>query len=192
MNNNILKYGWIILIILSASCKVEFTRTLRKQIEAKGLDLKKIQYYNSKPIMLKRDLSSAETKVTSGEGITEKGQSIEIIEIKKNTPGVCDKIFDDRMHIKFEIGNDRYLIFEEHLYTGFYQMKADKWDRSKALSGVNPSELSSFESFRGVVNYDGKTYYTNNYIIKPRLLIKKKESVKTVTKRRQAKGVIVE
>lgn len=178
------------LMILTTSCKVTFTRSLRAQIEDQGLNLKKIQYYNSQPIVLKRVLSKSETTVTSGEVRLENGLNVEQIEIKKNTPGVLDSIAGEVMYIRFEQGPNRYIKFSDNAY-GQYEMKAERWDPKSVGAQTNQGYAQFFELNKGEVMYEGKKYYTNTTLSKAKLKIKKKETSKVAVKRRRASGVRV-
>lgn len=179
------------LMIIATSCKVTFTRDLRSQIEAQGLNPKKIQYYNSQAIVLKRVLSTSETKVASGEVRLENGMNVEQIEIKKNTPGILDSVSGDLMYIRFEQGANRYLVFKDNAY-GEYELKADKWDPKTVGTQTTGGYAQFFELNKGEVSYEGKKYYTNTTINKPKLKIKKKETSKVAVKRRKATGVKVQ
>ena len=84
-------YGCVIvlLVLVFTNCKVPFTGPLRGNLVKQKLELNKIQYYNSKTIVLKRVVSSSETEVLSGTVTMQNEiQMIEEIEIKKNTPGI--------------------------------------------------------------------------------------------------------
>ncbi|MBN4051878.1 hypothetical protein JYT53_00085 [Cytophagaceae bacterium AH-315-L13] len=152
------------------SCKVEFTNTLRTQIESRGLEISKIQFYNSKEIILERELSSKEAQITSGEIILEQGKIIERIIIKKETPGICDSLFSEGLRIRFEQGNKTYLIFSDKGYSGSnYSLSADKWKTNNEL------EQPVVVYYSGILNYGGFTYTTNSFANKPILLVKKKE-----------------
>ncbi len=175
-------------LIFLSGCKVTFTRSIRSQIEAKGLELKKIQYYNSQKIVLKRVLTNKDANVTSGEVRLENGMYVEQVEIDKNTPGVVEEVREGALLIRFEEGENRTLLFEEDRAFGEYVLKTEKWDRNKS----NSQYSEFFNLYNGEVMYDNKKYYINNSLSKPRLKIKKKESNNVTVDRRKAKGVLVE
>jgi hypothetical protein len=177
--------------LLMTSCKVTFTEPLRTQIESNGLDLKKVQYYNSKTIVLKRVMATNEPKVTSGQVRMENGMMIEEIQIKKNTPGVIDSIGPGKVRIRFEQGAGRTLLFEPNIY-GQYEMKADKWDSKSTGTQTGAGYAEFFQTYQGEVTYEGKKYYYNTSIGKPVLMIKKKESSKISKNTRKATGIKVQ
>jgi hypothetical protein len=177
-------------LLFATSCKVTFTGDLRSKIEAQGLDLKKIQYYNSQKIVLRRVLSTSDTRVTSGEVRLQNGLMVEEIQIKKNTPGVCDSLFKDGMFVRFEHEPGRFLVFKQGGY-GEYEMKADKWD-PKSVGTQNSEGYAQFlELNKGEVIYEGKKYFTNTTISRPKLKIKKTETSKFAKNSRKAAGVKV-
>lgn len=190
-----LLFGFMLLTTLSC-CKVLFTQDIRDDLVKNNIDLKKIQYYNSQKIVLSRFLSSSETKVTAGEVKLEKGKYIEIIDIKKNTPGVCDSVSEDRLNIKFEAGPNKYITFKKaNKYQGYYEMYADEWTKKNIVIPLSSEEdisIVDYDLYTGKVRYDSKLYYTKRYSTKPRLKIKKTGTTKTTRKVRKVKGMRVE
>ena len=191
MNKRISGILFIAIVILTSSCKVTFTEPVRTQIEANNLDLKKVQYYNSKAIILKRVIATNEQKVTSGQVRMENGVMIEEIQIKKNTPGVIDEIEPGKIRIRFEQGEGRTLLFEPNIY-GQYELKADKWDSKSVGTQTNSGYAEFFQTYQGEVMYEGKKYYFNTAVAKPTLKIKKKGSSKISKNTRKASGIKVQ
>ncbi len=181
----------IALLIFATSCKVTFTGDLRSKIEAQGLDLKKIQYYNSQSIVLRRVLSTSDTKVAGGEVRLQNGLMVEEIQIKKNTPGVCDSLFKNGMFVRFENEKGRFLLFTQGGY-GEYEMKADRWDAQTLGTQTSAGYAQFLELNKGEVIYEGKKYFTNTTISRPKLKIKKTESSKFAKNSRKASGVKVQ
>ena len=159
------------LVIFSLnSCKVSFTGVLKVNLEKQELELEKIQYYNSKTIILKRVVSSKETEVLSGKVTMQNGQMIEEIEIKKNTPGIMVNSSDNQMHIKFEPGNQKgnFLVFE-----------------------LSNDKRFVLRNQKGKVNYHDAIYRSNGESAYAELLIQKKSSRAVTYNKRKAKGVKV-
>tara|TARA_B100001093_G_scaffold408404_1_gene397236 strand:- start:662 stop:1180 length:519 start_codon:yes stop_codon:yes gene_type:complete len=159
-----------IIILSFSSCKVSFNGSLKVNLEKQELELEKIQYYNSKTIILKRVVSSNETEVLSGKVTLQNGQMIEEIEIKKNTPGIMVNSSLNEMHIKFEPGNQKgnFLVFE---------LSSDK--------------RFVLRNQKGKVNYHDAIYRSNGESAYAELLIKKKSSRAVTYNKRKAKGVKV-
>lgn len=182
---------FIAILVLASSCKVTFTEPVRSQIETNNLDLKKVQYYNSKTIVLKRVMSTNEPRVTSGKVSMENGVMIEEIQIKKNTPGIIDSLGKGEIRVRFEQGQGRTLLFAPNIY-GHYELKADKWDAKSVGTQTGSGYAEFFQTYQGQVTYEGKKYYFNTAVAKPTLKIKKKESSKISKNTRRASGVRVE
>ena len=161
---------FLITIICLSSCKVSFNGGQKIYLEKQGIDLSKIQYYNSKSIILKRVVSSKETEVLSGTVTMQNGQMIEEIEIKKNTPGILTNSTENAMYIQFEPGvmKENYLIFE-----------------------LSPNKKFNLRHNEGKINYHQSIYRSVITQPFPELLIKKKISRAVIYKRRKAKGVKV-
>ena len=165
-------YGFVVAlsIIIFTNCKVSFTGPLRGNLEKQKLELNKIQYYNSKTIVLKRVVSSSETEVLSGTVTMQNGQMIEEIEIKKNTPGVLVKSTPNEMHVRFEPGDQKgnFLVF-----------------------ALAKNQKYTLLAKKNKVNYHEGVYRTTVAPPYSDLLIKKKSSGATTYKKRKAKGVKV-
>ncbi len=103
-----------------------FDQKMRQNIESYKIDLPDIQFYNSKKIVLERNLSYEETKVASGKIRFENGKIIEKVTIKKRTPGVCENFDDDFLDVSFEQGDNNTLRFirdkKDH-----YRLSALEW-----------------------------------------------------------------
>lgn len=190
----------LLLIPLFTSCKVHFTHGIKEELQSNDVDLKKIQYYNSNDIELKRFISKSETKVASGEVQTNQGRYIEIIRIDKNTPGICDSVGDEELFIRFERGEGKVLRFKrDDSVDDHYVLHADEWDPDEidrenipSLEGSTNYAAVGENEYTGKIQYGGHTYYTRNYEEKPKLKIKKTETSTTETETREVEGIEVE
>ena len=185
-------------LVFFSSCKVAFTDRIRNQVEAGGINLSKIQYYNSEKIVLKRTLSSKEVSVASGKVIVQNGEYVEIIKIKKNTPGICDSIQSKQLYIGFENGLKGGLAFAKTSEQGVgnvYQLKPlDCKTVKRSTINVNPKSKNSLPIERVdkevnvcTVQYNNQTYTTELNVM-PTLLIKKSSLNNKSVKKRVAKG----
>lgn len=118
----------IIISIVFGACNstMYFTQDMRNNLNDNDLNVADVQFYNSKKLILKRNLNYDETKIARGEIKLENGQYIEEIIIPKNTPGVAVDYSNNRVDIAFEQGFNRDLKFvlnEENLY----QITALSW-----------------------------------------------------------------
>lgn len=128
MKQNISLYLLFFVLLVSYSCsnKVLFTRQMRDNLKQNQLLENEVQYYNSSKIILKRNLSYAETKIASGQIRFENGQYVEEIVIPSNTPGVAVEQSKETMNISFETGENRQLAFKCNS-DGYYQLSALSW-----------------------------------------------------------------
>jgi len=194
-----LKYFFIITTFFS--CKVVFTEKIRNQIENNGVDLSKVQFYNSDKIVLKRSLSSEEVKVASGKISVEKGNYVEIIKINKKTPGRCNNFDKDHLSISFENGPNRDFIFYNNNVnsdTSIYEFKPEELKKIKKSSielSNDKSKLLPIQSVQKDINecsifYDNKKYKIE-LISMPYLIVRKSHFNKKSVNRRKVKGIIV-
>ncbi len=177
------KYHWLyiiatILTITSCSKKIPFTSSVRNKLERIGVDIKDLQYYNSNEIILRRQIDSSKVKIASGVVKYENGKYIEEIIFKKNTPGICDAIKDDkRISVSFENGVDNNLTFGDmNASMGkYYVLGSKEWKNYKS------------ETIYNGVKYDIHTPYGVPY-----LTIKNQKVLKEDKDSRVAKGRKIE
>ncbi len=138
----ILLFGLSFLMLISSCSKtIYFSQDMRNNLNKNFLSLDKIQFYNSRKIILRRNLSYADTKVARGEIKLLNGQYVEKIIIPKNTPGVAVSEGGNYISVAFENGAYRFLKFvlnDENQY----QISANKWSNNY-----------------GKVKYDTLVYY---------------------------------
>ncbi len=120
----------IVMMLLGSACSksIYFTQVMKYQVEDHGIDLRDVQFYNSRKFILQRNLTIEETKVAQGKIRFENGQFIEQIIIKKNTPGVCEEIEPNALMISFETGENRNLKFVLNTKDN-YQISALDWTK---------------------------------------------------------------
>lgn len=135
----------IFSLLLLSSCGPElvpFTTQVEREIGLNKQQLAKVQFYNSSPIILYRELSKNTTEVVAGEVKIVDGKQIEEIVITPNTPGILVSSSENRLGIAFETGADRYLVFGQNKHqSGAYTLLARDWKNNV-----------------GFVDYDGREY----------------------------------
>ncbi len=176
-----MKKSWFIILFLtvglffsSCSDKVLFTKQMQQELYMNEINLKSVQFYNSKKIVLKRNLSLEQTKVSHGRIRLKNGQYTEEIIIKKHTPGVAVDNGKKYLDIAFEKGNRRYIKFILNP-DDYFQLSAKTWEN----------------------NYGKITYDTLDYYILPggakALLEVSKENINDFEKRKRTlKGIKIE
>lgn len=148
--NKLLLFLLTIIIFASCSTNIVFTDDIRRNFINQGIDIKKVQFYNSKKIVLRKDLNSEGLQVTSGLLMQEKEQASEKIYILKNTPGVCDSINEYYIYISFEKGKN-------FCFTRNYD---DKINQKFKLKTLNKDKNLKIEYNNKKYEIISKSYYT--------------------------------
>jgi len=166
-----------VLMIMLYSCsapKTYFTSGIREKIEHSHQPLEKIQFYADRNIVLRRELKTGETKVTSGKVRIENGHYINTITLKKNTPGVCTVVKNNVLGISFEEGENKFLNFGKTKYAkpdDPYRILANEW-------------INDF----GLVEYEGKQYHIQSAGTDASIMIKTSLLRKSKIEEREMKG----
>lgn len=101
----------LLLITTSCSNKIYFSSSLKSRLAQNDLSINKVQFYNSKKIVLLREIPQNFAELSKGEIKFEKGRFIEQIIINKNTPGTCEFVDQEILNISFEEGYNKLLRF---------------------------------------------------------------------------------
>lgn len=163
-------------IFLFTSCSkrlTPFTDNLVEQFDWSDTDLKRIQFYLSEDIVLKKARGGSRSSIEGGRIEVDGSKEIEQIVFKKGTPGVF--VFtpkEDRIAISFESGKDKYLMFGPNdKYSGKYVLLAKEWSRHN-----------------GKVTYNGQTYNTTSESAYATLMVDLRKAQKTSLKKKTVKG----
>lgn len=139
----------IMSIVVFSSCSKKlsyFTDDLYEDYSWSDDDLKKIQFYLSDDIVLFREASSDNVRISDGKIKIRDGRKVEEIVFKKGTPGLM--IFSpkqNRFAVSFE-ENDKYLMFGPNAKAGGrFVLLAKDWKKRT-----------------GQVTYGGETFYTSS------------------------------
>lgn len=163
-------------LLVFASCstpKTYFTPSVRSNLEANDIPVSKLQFYVDRDVELRREVASGSAQVSAGIVKFENGKYVNIITLKKNTPGVCTMAYEDKMDVSFEVGDGRYLTFGKLKRDSRapYTLYADSWGRDL-----------------GEIKYDGKTYYILPAGSGARLMIRKNALNTLKIEKREMKG----
>ncbi|MEZ4958650.1 MAG: hypothetical protein R2830_02410 [Saprospiraceae bacterium] len=163
-------------LVLLGSCSTRltyFTQDLYERYNWSENDLKKIQFYVSQDVVLKRELKGGSSDIVSGTIKIEDGRQIEEVIIRKGTPGAF--IFSpksERFAIGFEDSNERYLMFgPSPKFSDRYVMLASDWNRRT-----------------GEVTYDNKKWRVSSDDAFAALLVDLRKISKVDVNSRVAKG----
>lgn len=151
-----------------------FTERLYDQNRWTEVDLKRIQFYVSNDIVLRRDFSSSDSRIEGGSIRIEGGKQVEEVVIKNGTPGVF--LFspkNDRFAVSFESGSDeRYLMFgPSPRADGRFVLLATDWNRRE-----------------GTVTYEGRRFKVDTESAYSSLMVDLKRSNSISRKSRTAEG----
>jgi hypothetical protein len=180
---NIIKTLAFIAVAGISACstpKSYFTAETKNRIDANSIPVQKLQFYIDKDVELRRELSSKDdTKVSSGKVILENGKYVNIILLKKGTPGICTNANGGMLDIAFESGNNKNISFALPLGANSntaYSLSAEKW-----LNNYNTAEV-------GKITYDGQVYFMRFNGARPKLMIKKSDINNYEVNKRTMKG----
>ncbi len=175
--NPLKNVGPVILVVLLSACgssKSYFTTDVRSRVEKSSVSVQQLQFYIDRNVELRREVTSKDTKVTSGKVKLVNGKYVNIIELKKNTPGVCTGFYTGSLNIAFEKGDGQYLTFgipTNSDYTNVYQIMGEPWTNGQQK-----------------VFYEGNAYYIQPGGTSAKLLINKSVIDKSGIKSRTMKG----
>ncbi len=161
------------MLLASCSKTIYFTQDMRRNLSKNYVSIDKTQFYNSKKIILRRNLSYADTKVARGKINFENGQYVENIIIPKKTPGVAVGEGTNYINVAFEKGRNRYLKFVLNS-DNEYQISAGKWEQGY-----------------GKVKYDTLVYYIEPKSSKALLKVIKNDNFNLQKNNRRLKGITV-
>jgi hypothetical protein len=171
-------FSIFILVITLASCGPElrpFTTKLMNEGGWRDNDLKKIQFYASNDIIIRRKLTDGSSEISSSGTIKMvKGVKVEEVRIKHGTPGVfLFRVKEDKFAISFDDASDkRYLMFGPNpKRQGEYVLLASEW-----------------QDKQGKVRYDDKFYFTDGESAWASLLVDLKKFRKIEVSSNTAKG----
>jgi hypothetical protein len=179
--NNLIRFGVLAAFFGTIGCGptlMPFTQKLYEENRWSDAELKNIQFYVSRDIILWREATEGSSKIAQGKIKVVKGRRVEELRIRRGTPGVF--IFspkDNRFAVSFESDSDqRYLMF-----------------------GPNPKRqntyvllASDWKGTTGSITYDNTTYYTDANSGMAALLVDLDRNVRTSYKSRVAKGRTIE
>ena len=176
MKNKVSSIVVLILVLYLASCsdKVLYTKQMQQKLFLNEINLGSVQFYNSKKIVLKRNLDLDDAKVSHGKINFINGQYVEEIIIDKNTPGVAVRNGKNFLDIAFEKDKKGYFTFILNP-DNYFQLSAKTWENNL-----------------GKITYDTLNYYIMPGGAKALLKVSKHNINGFKKKTRKLKGIIIE
>ncbi len=140
----------IVYITLLSSCTPRYTYFTESLYEKQAWtqdDVKRIQFYVSRDIVLTRAISDDDTSIKEGKIRIINGRRVQQVIVKERTPGVLVLMPEkDRFAISFEEDDDAFLMFGPNpKYYERFALLAQDWERD-----------------HGKVHYRGQLYEVDN------------------------------
>jgi hypothetical protein len=167
---------FIILLLACSSSRQVFTRDLRISAVKDDSDLKRIQFYVSRDIVLTRRIDQSKSQISKGKIVVKDGSTYEEVIIRAQTPGLVLFTPDgERLAVSFDT-DGAYLMFGPKSRTGEYVLLASKWEKN-----------------RGWISYDDKEYETssesaNAFLMADASFVRKVVSSQKIAKGRQLRN----
>lgn len=177
MNAGKLSFLAVLAMMAFSACSpnlTPFTESLYNKNQWQESELKRIQFYLSDDIVLRRELSGSKSEIVSGEIKMIDGRQVEEVVIPRLTPGVLQFMpKSDRFAISFEEGgNERFLMFgPSPKVDGRYVLLASEWNRRT-----------------GIVTYEGKKWRVGNDGAYASLMVDLKKANRVSVDSRRATG----
>jgi hypothetical protein len=131
-----------VVLLSSCSPKIPFTQSIREKHNLTAEELRRIQFYLSDPVVLRRGNSQSAKGTDEGALVIKSEKNIDQVSFKANTPGTVNEVASNSaLKISFEDGPEKLLVFSTDK-NGFYSLKAMNWEKEG----------------RGTINYGGQTY----------------------------------
>lgn len=167
--------GLLVVLFLSGCNSLSpFTQKLYEDNNWSEADLKKIQFYLSDDVVLRREIGNGSADISDGRIRVVNGKQVAEVVIRKGTPGVF--MFspkENRFAVSFESdSNERYLVFGPNpKYNERYVLLASDWDRNQ-----------------GTVTYDGRQWQVSSAAAYSTLMVDLRRLQTVDVSRREAGG----
>lgn len=117
-----------------------FSKSLKFRLDNDKADLRKLQFYTDKAIVLRYTGSAGNGVIKSGTVTYDKVQDVTEITIPAYTPGVCERVKGDSLYISFDAPQNAFVFAAMYANENF-MLQGSNW-----YNGATD------------VNYDGKVY----------------------------------
>lgn len=139
-----------------------FTKSLKFRLDNDKADLRKLQFYTDRAIVLRYTGSAGSGVIKSGTVTYDQVQDVTEVTIPAYTPGVCERVKGDSVYISFDAPQNAFVFAALYANENFL-MQGTNW-----YNGVAD------------VNYDGKVYKAScdgcGSVGEVRLMIKKAQA----------------
>jgi hypothetical protein len=162
----------ILSVVLLSSCSktIVLTSSIKESLGEENV--KKLQVYSSQKIVLEKTNANGSIKTVNGNIVVDKTQKSETIIVKRKTKGIIEKVSNDIMIVRFEMGDNKVLPFG--LSNTGYSLMAKEWKNKE-----------------GVIEYAGNKYKAIETSGSTQLLVKAKQVNSYKKKVRKVSGVSI-
>jgi hypothetical protein len=174
-------FGWGIFMVMGLmACSPQLSYFTKNLYEKQGWtqeEVRQIQFYVSRDIVLSRAIKDGETSIVDGKIRIKNGRKIEQVIVRQGTPGVLVLMpKSDRFAVSFEEeGNDAYLMFGPNPnYNNRFALLAQDWEQD-----------------RGQVHYRGQLYNVDSKSAFACLMVDLKQLGESEFKTHRAQGRLV-
>lgn len=159
--------------ITSCKQKISYTKDLQTRYKFTDAELGKLQFYLEGDVVLYAASKDGNTTLHEGDILVNEAQSVDKIIFRTGTRGVFEKLVGtDKIAIRFEEGEDRFLVFGATSPKARYTLQAQEWQ----------------DNGRGVIKYGDKQYLTSKNSAASYLIVKVKKSNQYDSSQRVVKG----
>lgn len=164
----------IVFLISCSSSRQIFTKELKNAAVNHDSDLKRIQFYLSRDVILTRRIDQTRSQINRGKILVKDGSRYEEVIIRAQTPGLVLFSPDgERLAVSFD-PDGAYLMFGPKSKTGEYVLLASKWERNRGWITYGDKEYeTSSESANAFLMADAsfvRKVVANQKIVKGRQL----------------------
>jgi hypothetical protein len=162
-----IRLQWLHLLLLAVismtawSCKPKsiFMETARLALVENNVELRTVQVYNDKAIVMRRKANSSEVSQSGGKLVMVDGEQVLEVVIRAGTPGVITGVQNGEFLVRFEAGAGKVLQFYKNT-KGAFQIDADKWIGQKGqIKYANLEFLVEAESNDVILMFKEKKRY---------------------------------
>jgi len=169
-----------------------------------------VQFYNDRRIQLRRVVTQEEAKLLSGKIRFIDGVYVNILYMRRCTPGVCTEVDGGKLSVRFENGTGKYFDFQcdQKEYTNYLKIGPTKRPLIKeekklySIVGDNWKHLKN-KKYTGTVKYDNLDYtirfrthhwtrYKGEVPYMPSLMVRRGRSLYLHIFRRRIKGKLIQ
>ena len=118
------------LVISATACKqkISYTRDVLKRYHLTESEIDKLQYYLENDVVLYNGTKDGSTELVDGEIVINEEENTDKIIFRSGTKGILEKsLSPNKISIRFENGDGRFLVFGSSSLKGRYTLQAEKW-----------------------------------------------------------------